>query len=390
MELTSLKDILSQLPGIRDAARELSDTILANLAMIGEVPAPTFDEEARIGLLQQRFSECGLQNSSSDEAGNGLGILPGTEADQNILVVAHADTLFPDTVDHNITLQANRAIGPGVADNSLGVAVLASLPTLLEPLDIHLKSNLILMGASRSLGRGNLEGLRFFLANNKLPIRAGVCVEGMHLGRLSFSSVGMIRGEITCTVPKEYDWSQFGDTSAILTINEVINKIVKIRLPKKPRSSILLGSLMSGTSFDSPVNKAVLRFEIRSESRDIVREARHQIEDVVSEISAQPDADVKLDIIARRRPVGIGFTHPLPKVGRRIQRKLGIAPKVGPSMSELSALINKKIPAITIGITSGERLHEENESILIEPIYTGIAQLIGILLAVDGGFCDED
>jgi len=390
MEAKNLKELLSQLPAIRDAAMGLSDMILANLVMLGEIPAPTFGEEARIGLLQQRFSECGLQNSSSDEAGNGLGILPGTEEEENILVVAHADTLFPETVDHNITLHANRAIGPGIADNSLALAVLASLPTLLEHLDIRLRSNLILMGASRSLGRGNLEGLRFFLSNNKLPIRAGVCVEGVHLGRLSFSSVGMVRGEITCTVPKEYDWSRFGDTSAILTINEVINKIAKIRLPKKPRSNILLGSLMSGISFDTPINQAVLRFEIRSEARDIVRDATRQIEDIVAEISALPDADVKLDIIARRRPIGIGFTHPLPRVGRRIQKKLGIAPKVGPSMSELSALINHKIPAITIGLTSGEQLHEEDETIFIEPLYIGIAQLVGILLAIDGGLCDED
>ncbi len=390
MAAETVKDVLNCLSHYRDAARGMSDMILANLAMLGEIPAPTFKEEARIRLLQQRFSECGLQNASSDEMNDGLGILPGTKGEGVILLVAHADTVFPETVDHVLTFQANRVTGPGVADNSIGLAVLASLPTLLEHLDIRLKCSLLLMGASRSLGRGDLEGIRFFLDNNKLPIKAGLCIEGVELGRLSFSSIGMVRGEIACSVPEQYDYSQFGGASAILTLNEIINRIVRIRLPKRPRSNIVLGSLTSGASLDAATTQATLRFEIRSESREIVRNARSRIRDIVAEVSSQPDANVKLDIFARRRPGGIPFTHPLPKLARTIQRKLGLTSKIGPSTSELSALIHHQIPAVTIGITSGEHLQKKEESILIEPIYRGIAQLLGILLAIDGGLCDED
>ena len=48
------------------------------------------------------------------------------------------------------------------------------------------------MGSARSLGRGDLEGLRFFLDNFKKPITAGVCIEGVKLGRLSYSSIGIV------------------------------------------------------------------------------------------------------------------------------------------------------------------------------------------------------
>ena len=36
-----------------------------------------------------------------------------------------------------------------------------------------------------------------------------------------------------------------------------------------------------------------------------------------------------------------------------------------------------------------EHLAELKETVMIEPIVTGLAQLVGILLAIDGGFCDE-
>jgi hypothetical protein len=41
-----------------------------------------------------------------------------------------------------------------------------------------------------------------------------------------------------------------------------------------------------------------------------------------------------------------------------------------------------------LGITHGENLNKIDESIEIEPIYSGLAQLLGVLLAIDKGYCD--
>ena len=392
----TVTEIIRQLPRFRKTAESLRETLIANLIMIGQIPAPTFHEEKKLGMLQQRFSECGLQNCSSDEKGNGLGILPGQDSEEregserNILVVAHADTVFPESVDHNVTVRPDCVIGPGVGDNSLGLAVLATLPTLSEALELRFKANLIMMGASRSLGRGDLEGLRFFLANNAMPIHAGVCVEGFQLGRLGLASIGMLRGEITCTVPEEYDWTQFGASGAIVTLNEVIDHIIQIRLPKRPRTTIVLGSVQGGASFNTIATHAVLRFEIRSESAEMVGELRRQMRNIVAEVSSKAGAQVSLDIFARRNPGGIAFMHPLARCTRSILRGLKIQPRISPSTSELSAFIDREIPAITLGITIGENLNELDEKVQIRPMAAGIAQLLGVLLAIDGGFCDED
>jgi len=383
-----LKDVIDDLPRMVREVTALRENVLANLVMIGEISAPTYREAQRIRFLQDRFSEAGLQNCSTDEVGNGLGIYPGRDGEKNILVVAHADTVIPETVDHTISVDSERVIGPGVGDNSLGLAVIASLPTVLERLGIALESNLILMGASRSLGRGNLEGLRFFLANNVLPIRSGVCVEGVQLGRLSYSSLGMMRGDITCKVPEEYDWSRFGAAGAITIMNEVINRIVEIPLPRRPKTSIVFGSIQGGRSYGPIATDAVLRFEIRSESKEMAQDIADRIENIAGEASAQSRAEVKLDIFASRDPGGIEFGHPLCRAVRRIMKALGLEPRIGPSMSELSALIDRHIPALTIGMTQGEHLHRHDEAIMIEPIFSGIAQLVAILLAVDRGYGD--
>lgn len=386
----SFDDILTSLDSIEEQARELKEILLANLVMLGEIPAPTFGEDDRIEFLMNRFKEAELDQTSVDEVGNGIGKIEGEQGNGNILVVAHADTVFSGKTDHTLTVQPDTVTGPGVADNSLGVAVLATLPFFLDAFEITLDKNLFLMGATRSLGRGNLEGLRFFLANAKRPVEVGIGLEGVELGRLSHTSIGMQRGEITCQVPEEYDWSRFGDASAILTINEVINKINKISLPQRPRTSIVMGSIEGGTSFNTTALKATLGFEIRSESAEQVSDINRSIDEIVTEVSSRSGDTITLDIFAEREPGGIPFSHPLIRNTREIMNRLAIESRPGPSTSELSAFIDYDIPAITLGLTHGDRIHELNESIQIEPVFKGIAQVIGTLLAIDGGHCEED
>lgn len=373
------------LESYRSAAKSMQDVLLANLVMIGEIPSPTFGEEQRIRFIEDRFSESGLQNSSSDELGNGFGVLPGVTGDRTLLVVAHADTLFDATVDHTLTVRDDRVIGPGVGDNGLGLAVLATLPMLLDSVGVRLQSNLILMAASRGLGRGNLEGIRFFLDHHQTPIHGAVCVEGVQLGRLSYSSIGMLRGEIKVHVPEAYDWSRFGAAGAVITLNDVINRINRIPLPKRPKTSIVLGSIEGGHAFSKIAHHSLLRFEIRSESGEVVNDIKDQIEDAIAEMRFETRAEVTLDIVAQRQPGGIEFRHPLVRCARDIMGRLGVEPRMAPSTSELAELIAHDIPAVTLGLTMGEHMGERVEEIMIEPMFTGIAQLLGMLQAMDEG-----
>ncbi|MFW5687941.1 MAG: M20/M25/M40 family metallo-hydrolase [Spirochaetota bacterium] len=384
-----LSAILEALPRYEERLSELSEIMLANLVMIAETPAPTFSEQRRMEFLLERFNEYQLQNCSTDEAGNALGILPGEIGDRNILIVAHMDTVFSEQEDHTVTIQPGYVTGLGIGDNSLGVSSVATLPIILDQLGLRLESNLILMGSAQSLGRGNIEGIRFFLNNTDVPIAAGVCVEGVRLGRLSYSSIGMLRGEIHYDLPEEYDWTRFGAGGAIVNMNEVINRVLEIPLPRRPRTTIVFNSIESGAGFNTIPTRGSLQFEVRSESGPLVAELGETIENIAAEVSSHTGTDVTMEILARREPGGITFSHPLAAGARTIMKGLGVNPRISPSTSELSAFIDKGIPAVTVGLTNGESLNELNERVEIEPITTGLEQLLGLILAVDKGYCDE-
>lgn len=386
--MKNLESLKKELPELEKKLKKYREVLLANLVMLGEIPSPTFEEQNRIKFILDRFDESGLTDSSMDSGGNGIGVLSGKKGDNAILLNAHADTIFSAKTDHTMQVNGDSITGPGVADNSLGLATLATLPYIMEDLSIELENDLVLLCGAKSLGRGNLEGIRFFLENNTMNISNAICVEGIQLGRLSYSSLGMLRGEITCSVPESYDWSRFGDASAILTLNEIINKLNDMRLPRRPRTSIVMGSISGGTSFNTIARDATLGFEVRSESQEVVESAGKTINDIVMEVSSRTGDRVELDIFAKRTPGGIPYSHPLTDCARSVMESLDIEPRLAPSISELSALIDENIPALTLGITKGESTFKTNETIEIEPIYKGLAQLIGTIIAADGGYCE--
>lgn len=366
--------------------REMQEILLANLVMISEIPSPTFHEEERVEFILSRFNEAGLRESSTDDAGNGIGVIPGTEGESTIMISAHTDTVFAHPEDHTVVVRTDAITGPGVADNSLGCAVLTSLPWILDRLELELRHDLILFAGVKTLGRGDLQGIRFFLDNYLHTIKSALCLEGVQLGRLSYTSLGMLRGEILCKVPEMYDWTRFGDASAIQTMNEIINKINDIRLPRRPRTSVVMGTISGGSSFDTIALEASLGFEVRSESQEVVDEIGRRIEEIGIEVASATGDRVHVDIFARRSPGGIGFSDPLTLCARKVMRELEIEPRLAPSISELSALIDKGIPALTLGLTRGDFLHDPNETIQIDPMYKGITQVLGILLAIDRGY----
>lgn len=385
----NIDEILTQLPKLQKGATGLQETLIANLIMISEIPAPTFEEAERVKLLLQRMLECGLQNVSTDEAGNGVGIIPGTDPARNILLVAHADSVYSEKTDHTISVRTDEIIGPGVADNSLGMAVLATFPTLLEKLGIQFNSNLVLLGSTKGLGSGNLDGLRFFMDNNRLPFEAGICIEGAQLGRLSYTAEGMFRGKIICKLPEELEWQRVGESSAIIALNDVINRLLEIPVPRRPKTSIVLGAVRGGKSYNVMATTSSLRFEVRSENAEMVQMVRERIDDIVADIASKYNAKIEFEVVSSREPGGIDVGHPLVKSCRQVMEKLKLTPKIFPSMSEVSELISRDLPAITLGLTEAVNLHDLNETIRIQPIYKGLAQLLAMLLAIDGGFCHE-
>jgi acetylornithine deacetylase/succinyl-diaminopimelate desuccinylase-like protein len=381
-----LKNITSYVEGIR----RIRETIIANIVFLGQIPAPTFQEKSRAIKFMDRLVENQVDECTTDGYQNPIGIIRGKKSDlPPIMLVAHLDTMFARDVDHNYTITENAIRGPGVLDNTVGVAVLASLPAVLKHLEVSFDSDIILAGVIQSLGKGNLRGMRHLVKTWPTPIRGAICVEGVELGRLCYYSEGMIRCDITCSISEEKGVEYRFKPNAILVLHELINQIMAIRLPQKPRSRVIIGKIKGGQKHGIIAYEATLGLEIQSDTDRMVKTIFEDIKDMVTGISHEFGVRLKLETISNATASRLRYNHPLVKAAGQVMEALGIQTVGEPSESELSLLLSKRIPAVTLGLTRGENYHLPESQMEIEPMFTGIAQVIGVLQAIDSGVCDE-
>jgi tripeptide aminopeptidase len=385
-----LHSYLDKLPGYVEAIQAVGETVIANIILIGQVPAPTFREKDRIQVFMDRLAEFQVDHCTTDGYRNPIGIVRGLdESKPPIFAVAHLDTFFPQDVDHHFRVRKNSITGPGLTDNSVGVGALVSLPEIFRRLNLRFRSDIVLAGVILSIGKGNLRGIRHLVKNWPTPIRGAVCIEGVELGRLSYYADGMIRCEVTCTIHDKPSLEQKFRPNAIIILNEVINRILTLRLPQRPRARVIIGKVAGGVKHGLIPYDATLGFEIQGDSDRMVKSIYNDVKDIVEGIGHEYQVQLNLKTISNLNAARLRYNHPLVKQTVAVMQRLDLKPMSGSSESELSIFLSRKVPAVTLGLTRGTNYHLPDSRVKIKPIYTGIAQIVGVLQAIDNGACDE-
>lgn len=385
-----MENYLNALPTFVDRIRKIREIIISNIVLVGQISAPTFQERRRAECLVERLSEFNTDECVIDDHGNPVGVIRGNGKKKGaIFIVAHLDTFSELEADQHYEVTDKIISGVGVSDNSAAVGVLASLPEIFRQLDLTFVSDIVLVGPVQCLGKGNLRGIRRLLRAWPGPILGAICLESVELGRLNYYSSAMIRGVIACSITAEKQLGRHHTPNAILVINEVINAILGLRLPQKPRTQIVIGKISGGFDHGKIAYDAMIGFEIRSDSDEMVRELYGDIRDIVDGVNKSYAVEIKLDRISNLNATQLQHNHPLVKCASRILQRLAVEAVCEPSETALSIFLQNGIPAITIGLTRGENFHQDGAMIEIEPMYSGIAQIPALLMAMDKGACDE-
>lgn len=385
-----MEKYLDVLPAFVDQIRKIREIIISNIVLIGQIPAPTFKEKRRAECLVERFADFQVDECTIDDFDNPICVIQGSGSDpQSIFVVAHLDTFSEVAEPHNYEVTEKTISGIGISDNSAAVGVLASLPQVFKQLNLQFKSDIVIVAPTQSLGKGNLNGIRQLLKNWQGPIRGGICLETVKLGRLNYYSDGMIRGEINCIIDSKLKWGQHHPPNAILVLNEVINEILELRLPQKPRTKIVIGRINGGFNHGQDAYKAQIGFEIRSDADRMVQALYDDIQDIVYGVNNAYAVNLKLKRISNLNATRLAFGHPMVKCASKILHRMRVKIVSEPSETALSIFLQRNIPAITLGLTDGEYFHQESSMIEIAPLFKGIAQVAALVMAVDNGVCDE-
>jgi tripeptide aminopeptidase len=218
---------------------------------IQQIPAPTFEEASRADFIQRMFVDEALTDIQMDSAGNILARLPGAGSDSPLIISAHLDTVFPAETDLAIRREAGRVYGPGVGDNSLGVAALFGLLWALRERGIQFPGDLWLVANTCEEGLGDLRGMKALVERFAALPKAYLVIEGMALGHVYHKAIGVKRYKITIHGPGGHSWIDYGAPSAIHELSELVTRITAIQPPALPRTTLNVGRISGGTSINT-------------------------------------------------------------------------------------------------------------------------------------------
>lgn len=353
---------------------------------IQQIPAPTFAEAKRAAYLEQRFIEFGLVDVVQDDLNNVYGRFPGTQSANHppLIVSAHSDTVFPAETDLTITRQGQFIHGPGIGDNSTGVAGLLALVRALQQCEIRPLADIWFVANVGEEGLGDLRGM--WAVVHRFGGKATyLVIEGGLYGQISHQAIGVQRYEISISTPGGHSWGNFGQPSAIHELGRLIAAIDKLQVPARPKTTYNVGIIEGGTSINTVAQSAKMLLDLRSEEPNRLAILVAEVEKLVSLRRKHPNVAIQMTQIGNRPAGQLPRDHPL------VQQAVAALEYVGcekisyiASSTDANVPLSQGFAAVCIGLTESSHAHRLDEYMDSTHLAAGMSQVLLLALSVAG------
>ncbi|MFN2153406.1 MAG: M20/M25/M40 family metallo-hydrolase, partial [Anaerolineales bacterium] len=354
---------------------KLVEKLLDLAIQIQQIPAPTFKEGNRAVFIQDLFIQESLSDVEIDILGNVYARLPGERDVRPVVVSAHSDTVFPLVTNLKNTQEKGKIYGPGIGDNSLGVAGLFGLLWALRENKITLPGDLWLVANVCEEGLGDLKGMRSVVERFGDRPLAYLILEGMAYGEIFHRGLGVQRYRITAQTEGGHSWADYGFPSAVHDLAAFVTKLTALELPENPRTSLNVGIISGGTSINTIAAEAHLELDLRSTDPAALQNLVVEVEALVA-AADRPSVKFEAEIIGQRPAGSIPENHPLVKLAVQTLEAQGMRAHLNIGSTDANIPLSQGLPAICIGLTHGRGAHTTGEFIYTDPLQKGVEQVL--------------
>ncbi len=324
------------------------------------IPAPPFGEEQRSRWVRARFEELGLMDVHRDELGNVFGIRPGLDPAAKFLAIsAHIDTVFPEGSPIEVSREGERLNGPGICDNSVGIASLLALASALEETKIQHRAPIVFIGNVGEEGEGDLRGMRHIFAQARWreDIERVLVLDGAGIDSIIAEGLGSRRFEVTVEGPGGHSWSDFGVPNPIVALGRAIEKFSNTPLPESPKTTFNIGVISGGTSVNSIPQSAFMRVDLRSAASEEIERLeaslRAAVDDAVDEsfgsIRGRSKLTYEIRMVGNRPSADLAPNAVLLKTLRAVDAHLNIRARINRASTDANIPLSLGIEALAIG-----------------------------------------
>lgn len=355
-------DDLARRPAVAKALTYLRDhdaDHLAKQVKIAEIPAPTFHEAERAKFMVEEFHRVGLRDIEIDKQGNVLGWRRG-RSEKTVLIAAHLDISFAVGVDTRVRKEGGRWYGPGLGDDSRGLAALLGIVEAMNHAGLETDRSLLFAANVGEEGLGDLNGIRYLFGQSpyRQRIEAFISIDGTNPARITSGGVAVKRYRVTYRGPGGHSYGNFGRPSATQAMGRAMAKLAVLPTPAKPKTTYNIGRIGGGTAVNAIAEESWMEVDLRSESPAELDKIELKLFEAIrlgaEEENEQRKAsgrEVKFESkLVSNRPGGqTPDTTALVKAAIYGAKATGHTPSLGYSSTDSNIPMSLGIPAVTLG-----------------------------------------
>ncbi len=360
---------------------DIAQWILQEAIAIQQIPAPTFDEGKRAAYVRGRFAALGLQDIHTDSVHNVYGRLCGVNsAAPAVMLSAHTDTVFGHEIDLTLRHEQGLIYGPGLGDNSIGVAGMLGLIEWMRRASLTPECDLWFVATTGEEGLGDLIGMRAAYDTLKARVGLVINVEGLALGHIYHAGIAVKRLKITARAEGGHSWLHFGRPSAIHVLVQLGARITSLHPPTNPRTTYNIGMIEGGISVNTIAAEASMLLDMRSEDQQALKHLEDQVRGHIRGLTTQ-DQTFEIEVVGNRPSGRIPSDHPLVQGALAALDTVGLRGALETGSTDGNIPLAAGCPTVTVGITRGGNAHRTDEFVETAHVGSGARQLLVLALA---------
>ena len=263
------------------------------------IPAPSHHEERRAAFIRDWFLQRGM-NAEIDEAKNVLCPMGVGETGEIVVVMAHTDTVFPDTEPMPLHEADGRLCCPGVGDDTTNLAALMMMAAYLHGHGFAPECGVLFVANSCEEGLGNLKGCKAIMKAYGPRVKAFLSLDG-GTEYVCARAVGSSRYRITAKTRGGHSFANFGNRNAIAVLAELTCALYAQTVPHHGDSltTYNVGMISGGTSVNTIAQHAEMLYEYRSDDAQCLDAMEKQLRDTLAAHEME-DAEVTVELLGLR------------------------------------------------------------------------------------------
>lgn len=367
------------------------ERLLSTQIALSEIPSPTGHEEVRGASVAERFRALGLRNVRVDDVGNVLGTRDGDADATPVVVCAHLDTVFPAGTPVRVARDGLRLRGPGIVDNSRGLAVMLALAEAIDGRSVRTRRPILFAATVGEEGAGDLRGVKHLFSRLDGHPAACIALDGAGDERIVTRALGARRFRVTFHGTGGHSWASFGVPNPVHAAGATAAKLAALPLPRTPRTTLSACRIGGGISVNAIPDEAWLEIDLRSSSAEILERYSADIQQAVRAATREENArrastaralTWSIETIGDRPCGEVDVGHPLVRAAVQATTAIGRTPELATASTDANVPISLGVPAIAIGAGGrGGGVHTSAEWYDNTDGTLGVARALAVLVA---------